>query len=235
MTGYVVLTFLVPACVLMAGCAPEYDTEKVAKVRTDAMIKEINNSVKLEDKYHEVRMTAAEARLNTQRLIKQSNIQLTKDADILAAGYKAADYLIKKLSQKLGKEKPILVAGFVDLDNLSQSSTFGRLVSRQFASRFNQKGYTTVEVKLPVNIFTEQLLGEFLLSPEIEQISARHHAQAVIIGTYAVASKNVYVTARVVNVKDGHVLCSYDYYLPIGHDTFKMLLKSKGEDNAGWL
>jgi TolB-like protein len=65
------------------------------------------------------------------------------------------------------------------------------------------------------------------------EISAKHRTQAVVVGTYAVASKKVYLTARVINVSDGRVLSSYDYDIPINRDVFKMLLK--GKSKAGWL
>lgn len=237
MSKYMMLILLLLGCGLLTGCAlePEYNRARVAKVRTDAMIKEINNSAKLEDKHHEVRMMAAEIAINTERLIKETNIQLTEDANILAVNYKAADSLLESLPVELEKDNPILVATFLDLDDLSDSSTFGRVVSEHFASRFNQKGYTTIEMKLRANVFIKEHSGEFLLSREMEEISTKHRAQAVVVGTYAVASKKVYLTARVINVSDGRVLASYDYNVPIGHDTFKMLLKGKGEDKSDWL
>jgi len=61
----------------------------------------------------------------------------------------------------------------------------------------------------------------------------KEKGEAVVVGTYAVASKRVYLTARVINVSDGRVLSSYDYDIPITSDVFKLLLK--GRSKEGWL
>ena len=74
---------------------------------------------------------------------------------------------------------------------------------------------------------------DLTLSREMAEISTKHRAQAVVVGSYAVASNRVYLTARVINVNDGRVLSSYDYNIPIGRNTFKMLLK--GKDSLDWL
>ncbi len=237
MTRYVSLVLFLLICFLLTGCTPEpiYNNARVSKALTDAKVKEINNRRELESKYHEVQMTAAEIAAETQRLVKQINVQLTKDTDIMAANYKAADVLLKELPEGIAKDSPILVASFVNLDDLSQSSTFGRVASEHFSSRFNQNGYATIEMKLRTNIFIKEGTGELLLSREVGKITAKHRAQTVVVGSYAVAASKVYLTARVINASDGRVLSSYDYNIPIGRDTLKMLLKGKGEDDQGWL
>lgn len=220
---------------LVTGCTPSYNAERIAKAGADARIQQINHKAELAAKQHEMRLLAAEIVNDTQKLLQQANIKLTKDADIMAANYKAVDSLIKKLPAKPPKDQPILVASFVNIDDLAQSSTFGRLVSEHFASRFNQKGYATIELKLRTTVFLKKGSGEFVLSREIGEIGLKHSAQAVIVGTYAVASDRVYVTARVVNVQDNRILSSYDYSVPVGRDTFKMLLKGKGQESLDWL
>lgn len=188
----------------------------------------------------------AEARRLSElrELARENGIFLSGDGDIKQTNYKAADSLINNLNWnlfwgkvkiKLSKDAPILVASFVDLDDLSESSAFGRVVAEQIASRFNQKDYTTIEVKLGSNVFIKERSGEFVLSREMEQIGIKHRAQAVIVGTYSIGSKRIYLTARVINVSDGRVLASHDYKARIDLDTLKMLLKGKDKGKPGWL
>ena len=233
---HIVLTLLLLALgagFFLTGCVSEYNREKIEKARTEAEIRRINNKAELTDADHEVRMIAAEIVTELQKRLKETNVQLAKDVDIMNTNYRAADALIRKLRVKLNNDNPVLVASFVNLDNLNESSTFGRVVSEQIASRFNQKGYSTIELKLRTNIFIKEGSGEFLLSREMAEISTKHRAQAVVVGSYAVASNRVYLTARVINVNDGRVLSSYDYNIPIGRNIFKMLLK--GKDSPDWL
>lgn len=216
----------------VAEAKKDEDIKKIRRL-SELKLNRINNKIELEEVKHRSALRAAETESNLLRLANEANIYLSQKVRIPSANYRAADSLLKKLPVKLAKDSPILVASFVNIDDLDDSSTFGRVISEQFASRFNQKGYATIELKLRTTVFIKEGSGEFLLSRELEEISIKHRAQAVVVGTYAVASKKIYLTARVVNVSDGRVLSSYDYSIPISRDVFKMLLK--GKSDSGWL
>ena len=62
-----------------------------------------------------------------------------------------------------------------------------------------------------------------MLSRELQDISASHSAQAVIVGTYAVGREYVYVTAKVVSVLNNQVLAAYDYQVQIDSDVVNLL------------
>jgi TolB-like protein len=228
------ISLLVLGCGLLTGCDPAV---QLAMSRAD--VKKIDEASERETEKHQQCIANLENKTDTERLVKESKVELTGEfwawlggASIPGANYKAADSLLNKIQPKLPKDSPILVASFVNIDDLDNSSTFGRVVSEQFASRFKQRNYTTIEMKLRTNVFIRADSGEFLLSRELAEISTKHRAQAVVVGTYAVASKKVYLTTRVINVSDGRVLSSYDYDIPITSDVFKMLLKGKSK---GWL
>ena len=199
-----------------------YDSTEVRKARDQAKIQAINNDVALRQAKNDVLLEAA-----------RRNVILTGNVDIGRINYKAVDTLLRKLRSRLGKDSPILVASFVNLDNLEQSSSLGRLVSEQFASRFKEKGYTTIEMKLRTTVFIKKGSGEFLLSRELSEIGIKHRAQAVVVGTYAAGADRLYLTARVVNVNDSTILAAHDYTMPMSLDVFKMLIK--GEEGVDWL
>lgn len=153
-----------------------------------------------------------------------------KDVGMVDASYNAADALIKAvernklLSYDLSPHKPVIVASFVNIDNMNNSSRFGRMVSEQVGSRFVQKGYQIIELKLRTNtIFIERERGEFMLSREVRDISLEHDAQAVIVGTYAEAAETVFVTAKLIRASDGVILASHDYEMPLGVNTKSMM------------
>ena len=229
------ILLLVLGCGLLTSCDPAV---QLAMSRAD--VKKIDEASERETERHQQCIANLENKTDTERLIKESKVELTGEfwawlagASIPGANYKAADSLLNTIRPKLPKDSPILVASFVNIDDLDDSSTFGRIVAEQFASRFKQRNYATIEMKLRTNVFIREGSGELLLSRELAEISTKHRAQAVVVGTYAVASKKVYLTARVINVGDGRVLSSYDYDIPITSDVFKMLLK--GKSKIGWL
>jgi len=117
----------------------------------------------------------------------------------------------------------ILIASFVNIDNLEESSTFGRTVSEYIGSRLNQNGYKVVEMKLRRSIFMKKNAGEFLLTRDLKEISTRHNAQAIVVGTYSLGKNVVYVSARIIKLTDNTILSSYAYKLPLGKNTRKML------------
>lgn len=243
MAKYIIkLTLLVLICSALGGCEEankisetdlalniaesKYDSYELRKARDEAKIRMLNNLAEREKAEHKILLTATE---NNVRLVD------VNDDVITGANYKAAEYLIKKLPRKMRKESPFLVASFVNLDNLKESSTFGRVISEQISSRFEQRGYTIMEVKLSTATFTEESSGELLLSRELLEVGAKHGARAIVVGSYAAAADRVYITVRVISVIDSQILASYDYNIPMTRDVFKMLLKGKEDTKADWL
>ena len=157
------------------------------------------------------------------------------DRDLVRTSYQAVDTLLKgvqNISALRGNPQhngvytnpPILVASFVNIDNVQRSSTFGRVIAEQMASRLSQKGYKVIEMKMRSDsIFIKEQTGELMLSRELRQISQKHKAYAVIVGTYGVSKYVVYLTAKLIRTKDNVILSAYDYSLPVGPDTKIML------------
>lgn len=135
---------------------------------------------------------------------------------ILESSYAAADKLADILRQReISMDKPILSASFVNIDNLTESSTLGRIISEQISSRLAQHGFKIIEIKLrQESLFIKEGKGEFLLSRELRDISAGHDVYAVLVGTYAVSEYFVFVSARIALTKDSSVIVSSDYELP---------------------
>lgn len=143
------------------------------------------------------------------------------DSRLIAFNYAAADHLLAQSA--LGFDKPILTATLVNIDDLHQSSRLGRLISEQVASRFAQQGVPVIEMKMRGTIFMQKAEGELLLSREVQDITASHSAQAVVVGTYARAREYVYVTVKVVRSVDHQVIAAHDYVLPLDGNIASML------------
>ncbi|MCP4953105.1 MAG: hypothetical protein GY922_14790 [Proteobacteria bacterium] len=149
---------------------------------------------------------------------------VTPDADIIGTSHQAAEALIQQSLGQLKVSKPLLAASFANIDNLDQTSSFGRIISQQFSTTFSNRGFQLVEMLLRKDVYIKQQGGEFLLSREVKALSEVHNAQAVIVGTYAVGKKSVFITAKVIDAQESTVIAAHDYQLPLGPDT-KHLLK----------
>lgn len=149
-----------------------------------------------------------------------------------AVNYGAVTELMKRYqgpasatNSAAGVGAPFIVATLVNIDQLEQSSTLGRLISEQIASRLSQLGNDVVELKVRNSIFIKRNEGEFLLTREIKEIASAHNAQAVIVGTYAESATLIYVSLKLVNPATSKILAAYDYALPLDRQIRSMLRK----------
>lgn len=135
------------------------------------------------------------------------------DSDFIKANYTAAESLVKTSLGTLDKSAPIIVATLVNIDSLEKSSTLGRTVSEQVATRLANMGYTVKEMKLRGTLFIKSSTGELLLSREVKDISALHKAQAVVVGTYSDAREYLYLNLKLVDANN-NIRSGYDYAIP---------------------
>lgn len=154
---------------------------------------------------------------------------------LTSANYAAATELMKRFQGTASTNNfdgasgasPFIVATLVNIDKLEQSSTFGRLLSEQLASRITQLGHNVVELKVRNGVFMKRNEGEFLLTREIKEVATAHKAQAVVVGTYAEASDFVYVNLKVVNPASNLILAAYDYSLPMNKEIRRLVAISR--------
>lgn len=142
---------------------------------------------------------------------------------VITHNHQAAQGLLAIAGDQLDPADRMLAASFANVDNLSLSSSFGRIASQQLVSAFAAEGYQFVELLLRNNVYVDQNQGEFLLSRSLTDISAQHNADVVLVGTYAIAERNIYVTARLIRTRDSIILASHDYAVPYTPDMRRLL------------
>lgn len=139
------------------------------------------------------------------------------------ANYGAVDKLVAVPAISIDKNVPVLVATLVNIDSLTQSSRFGRLISEQVATRLTQLGFNVVEMKLRNNVYIREGAGELLLSRDVRDLSQSYNAQVVVVGNYAVASGYAYLTLKIVTVTDNRVIGAVNYVLPLTENNMALL------------
>ena len=116
--------------------------------------------------------------------------------------YLAAQTLIDRAGT-VDTTRPIAVATIVDVDNLTSSSTFGRLSSAVIASRISQRGYNVRDVTFTQSLMLHPQTGELVLSRDASRVVTAVNAQAVVAGTYAVGGENIYLNLRLLSADRG--------------------------------
>lgn len=155
-----------------------------------------------------------------------STSSLAAEVDLIQEVKSASSQLIGNTKGlKLGA--PVLAATFADIDDLQQSSTFGRTLSEQFTTSLAANGVPVIEVKMRDSLFVKERTGELILSRNLHSLVQAHDAQAVLLGTYAIGGSNVYVNVRVVRTSDNIILGSHDFSLPLNRDIKAMLPRQR--------
>jgi TolB-like protein len=171
---------------------------------------------------------------NTQQ---EPTYEQAQNNSFQAANYAAVTELLKRMptgaisssnGSNDGSNAPFIVATLVNIDQLEQSSTLGRLISEQVASKMTQLGHNVLELKVRNSVYLKRNEGELLLTREIREVASNHRAQAVIVGTYAESATLVYVNLKVVNPATNVVLAAHDYALPLNKQVRSMLRKTPG-------
>lgn len=128
----------------------------------------------------------------------------------------------------LVKDQPILVATFVSIDDMSASTTFGRLASQLVANRLVQDGYSVKDINYTGAVTVREGTGELVLTRDVARISRSLHAQAVVAGTYAVAGRQIFLNVRLLNAETGDILSAADVVIRRDPNT-DGLMASMGE------
>ena len=160
-----------------------------------------------------------------------SSQPLIKDVDLVEVSYDAVDTLLKKLSQPIPKGSLIVVTTLVNVDDLNQTSAFGRIVSDQIASAFNNSGYRIKGMEMPTSLLAKEEGGMLYLSDEAKETLIKHNASALVVGKFAAGRRTAYVSLRIVDLNSKNIISSTDYAVPMGPDA-RVLLKPEKTGGA---
>ncbi len=110
-------------------------------------------------------------------------------------------------------EQAILTSTFVNLDNFEESSRFGRLLQEQIGTRLVQHDYTVKEIHLRNTMKIRPEDGEKMLSRDLSEINPNDPTQALLVGTYHMTNRILYITAKLVNPANRNILSAENYRL----------------------
>mgnify|MGYP006424690323 CR=1 FL=1 len=144
------------------------------------------------------------------------------EPDLSALAHQAARHIMAS-DPDMTRYSPMIAATFVNIDDLGESSTFGRISSEIIASGLANQGMRVREVKMGDSLFIEENLGELILSRQVQRLSAEHDVHSILMGTYAEGRDFLYVSARLVGTEDAVVLGTADFRLPVDNHLRSLL------------
>ena len=129
---------------------------------------------------------------------------------------------IERNTDRRGIDNTFIVTSFTNLNKLSETTGFGRLVAENLIHELQVRKWKVFEVRLTKDVIINEA-GEFSLSRDINKIRELYKIGGIVTGTYSVADNHVIVNARVIDVNTGLVASSGQIYMPVNWFTDALL------------
>lgn len=151
---------------------------------------------------------------------------LGSDVNLVALGQDIGSQLIGTSYPPLlprQPQQPVFVTTPVNNDNLQDSSSFGRSLQNSIIAEFVRQGFTVREVKLRGNVVISPEEGEFMLSRDLQELKTKQRAQGVVVGTYTLADRVMYLSIRLVEPGSGLIRSAYEQRICLDEKSLRML------------
>ncbi len=157
------------------------------------------------------------------------------DVNIITLGDKIAENLVENATPPLipmHPTRPILTSTFVTTDDLTQTSRFGRLLQTHIGTSFVQRKYTVKEINLRHTMEIQVGEGEKMLSRDLDLIEQKQAAQAILVGTYSLNNRILYINAKLVDPKSRNILSAESYRLCMDDNLLALFGLQRALENA---
>lgn len=122
----------------------------------------------------------------------------------------------------------VVVATPVNLDDLGETSTFGRLLGEIIAGRMAHWKFTVIDMYVRPGSLKIQPDGAFSLSRDVSELAKNYDAALVVVSTYTVATDKIYLSLKLVSVEQNGIIGAIDIGLPKGPRTVALLSGGTG-------
>ena len=130
---------------------------------------------------------------------------------------------IERNADRKSLSNTFIVTSFVNLNKLSETTPFGRLVAENIIHELQVRKWQVFEVRLTKDIVINES-GEFSLSRDIMKLRDQYKIGGIVAGTYSVSGGHVIVNSRVIDINTGLVVSSGQIHLPVNWFTDELLV-----------
>ncbi len=131
-------------------------------------------------------------------------------ANVMPTIFQVAKGLALQLRRNLREEDlqawPCIVTSLADINNLSSSSRFGRLLAEAVSSQLFRQGGVIRDVRSARALFVQPRNGELILSRNAGNLAREMDTRAVIAGTYGRGASSVAVNIRMIDLSTRAVI-----------------------------
>ncbi len=125
--------------------------------------------------------------------------------DFFGIGDNLARQLINN-RRSLNTNETLIFTTIVNLNNLDQTSKFGRALSESLATSLFQYGFHVIELRKAGAIMVKDKTGELILSRESKELGKEQKADAIVAGTYSLTPKSIIINIKLLAAGTQEVL-----------------------------
>ena len=147
------------------------------------------------------------------------------DVNLVSLGRDIADTLIREAMPPLvprQPDQPVFITTPVENDHLEQTSSFARGLQNAITAEFVRQGFVVNEIRLRGNVEISNQ-GEFMLSRDLMELKEKQRAQAVVVATYTLADRVMYLSVRLVRPGTSMILAAYEKRICLDARSLKLL------------
>ncbi len=126
--------------------------------------------------------------------------------DFFGIGEDVARQLTANLKRPLANDRRLIMTTIVNIDDLDQTSRFGRTLTEALSTRLFRQGFGVVDVRKTSDLFIRDDSGEFMLTRDASLLAEENDAEAVIAGTYSLTPNSVILNIRMIDAGSRDVL-----------------------------
>lgn len=126
--------------------------------------------------------------------------------DFFGIGEELAVQLSASLRQPFGDGGRLILSSMVNIDDLYQTSRFGRTLTEALATRLFRHGFGVVEVRKAHELLVKTRGGELMLSRDATLLASKNNATAIVTGTYSLTPDSVIINVRFLDAGGRDVL-----------------------------
>ncbi|MBF0275376.1 MAG: hypothetical protein HQK84_09120 [Nitrospinae bacterium] len=128
-----------------------------------------------------------------------------------------------------------IVTTFVDLNDLQETSQFGRTATEELMTALSNEGFNPLEVRIGRDLVIVDKKGEFLLTRKVKELTKKYNANSFVVATYSLIKKKaLYMNVRIIRAADMEVYAAVAEDIKIEEEPLisKMLRSSATTTNT---
>ena len=126
--------------------------------------------------------------------------------DFFGFGDELAKQLVVNKRNNTVTEERLILTTFVNLDDLYQTSGFGRALAESLSNSLFRQGFRVAEIRKAPGLYVKAKGGELTLTRDISLIAKEQDVQAIVAGTYSLTPKTIVVNAKMLAADSEEVL-----------------------------